>query len=129
MLKHRKLRAVKRKQHGLELEVCWRDDRFGKGPCFSVYRHHREVLRFDLFERGAHYHSYREPNQPRHYFTRSGETVKTDNIGAVNLDRMEPPPFDVLIRKAVEIARKHYPAVDAELERWIAAELWTRKSG
>lgn len=128
MLKHRKLRAIRRKQHGIEIEVCWRDDKFGKGPCFSVYRHKREMLRFDLFELGAHWHSYREAGQPRHYFSKSGESFVLRDP-TVRFEDFPPPPFGVLIRCAVGIARTQYPALDAELEAWITAELWARKNG
>lgn len=113
MLKQRKLDPARRSIGGrVELEVCWRDDRFGKGPCFSVYDHGREILRFDLFDQAPHWHTYREATQPRHYFEHG---VLDGRV----YDRA------LLHRHAIGVARTKY-AITPELERWLLVELWER---
>jgi len=41
--------------NGFGVEVCRRDDRFGRGVCMSLHCGEVEVMRFDLFE-PAHLH-------------------------------------------------------------------------
>lgn len=109
MTKQRKLYATRHKiGGGVELEVCYRDDRFGKGPCFSVYDHKREMLRFDLFETNAHWHDYREHGQPRHYFDPREARGERATVR--------------LFEDAIKLATSKYPGIDAA-RPWLWPEL------
>lgn len=113
MFKNRKLYPIKKPLGGgVQIEVCWRDDRFGKGPCFSIYRNGTEMLRFDLFERDAHWHDYREATQPRHYFDRHRHAVG-DHATAK------------LFGAAIDLAITKYPQVEAQRD-WVWRELVAR---
>lgn len=69
---------------GIEIEVCRRDDRFGKGPCVSVWADGLEELRLDLFEDRPHLHVRGMPGDaPRvelsKVWTRIGHAVERWN--------------------------------------------------
>lgn len=127
MLKHKKHGPVRRRIGNVELEVCWRDDTFGAGPCFSVFKHGREVLRFDLFDVGAHWHDYREATQPRHYFARDGASYTPADSCEAQARLDKAPPWDVRVRAAHLIAAgAHRQLADITVGDWLRRELDAR---
>lgn len=125
MTKQKKFRIVKKRVGSLDLEVYRRSDRFGEGPCFSVIKGRIEVLRFDLFPKGAHYHSYREPGQPRHYFSYSGESYVPPRELEADARTGASPPWDVLMTSVLSVATKAHPRI-AEVKDWVCSELAAR---
>ena len=130
MTRQKRYAVVKRRVGSLELEVCRRDDQYGAGPCFSVYKHGREILRFDLFPVGAHWHVYSEVNQPRHYFAKDGTSfvpVAPDIESGAR--RAAAPPWDVMVQAAHAEAARRFPQLASDDARaWLLAELAQRNA-
>lgn len=67
MLRHKRydLRVTRMAQ--CRIEVYWRADDLGCGPCMSLYVGGRERMRFDLFD-PAHWHHASTKGAPRAYY-------------------------------------------------------------
>lgn len=68
MLKHQRYDVRVQRMNGYRIEVYWRADQDGVGPCLSLYIGHKEELRFDLFDGSAHMHVARQARQPRIFY-------------------------------------------------------------
>lgn len=67
MLRHKRYDTRVVRMAGCRVEVYWRADELGCGPCLSVYIGKYERLRFDLFD-PAHMHFGNVMGSPRHYY-------------------------------------------------------------
>lgn len=67
MLRHRRFDVRVQRMSGARIEVYWRADESGCGPCMSAYAGKRERLRFDLFT-PAHMHDGAFAKSPRVYY-------------------------------------------------------------
>ena len=61
-----------RVQPGVDLHVYWKKEVLGQGPCASLYIGRDEILRFDCFGTGGHYHVHVREQEKRGPVARLG---------------------------------------------------------
>jgi hypothetical protein len=73
------------------LEVYWRDDRAGRGPCASLYARDVEVLRFDCFgDDQGHCHVNIEQNRGQRWYYPAGTVRQHIDQSAFDLSKNVP---------------------------------------
>ncbi len=102
MLKHKRYDARVTRLGPVRVEVYWRADELGCGPCLSVYVGKKERLRCDLFD-PAHVHHGNVHGAPRNYYP-------------PNLSRAE------YIALAIEDLHRHVPKA-SRAAGWAAEQL------
>lgn len=91
MLQHKRYDARVHRGAGYRLEIYWRSDELGEGPCMSLYVGKREHARFDLFAGSAHKHLRRQPSQPRDYYPPNLTATEYVALALADLAAIHPP--------------------------------------
>jgi hypothetical protein len=89
MLKHRRYDVRSMRLAGFRIEIYWRSDDLGDGPCMSIYVGGREIVRFDLFD-PAHKHLRRQPYQPRIYYPEGLSRIEYIRLALADLVKLYP---------------------------------------
>ena len=78
-------------QEGVWVDVYWRDDPAGRGPCASLYVRDLELLRCDCFEGDqGHCHINFEQNRAQRWYYPPGSVRQHIEQSAVNLSKNVP---------------------------------------
>jgi hypothetical protein len=89
MLKNKRYDVRSVRLGGYRLEVYWRCDALGDGPCMSLHVAGREHARFDLFD-PAHKHLYRHAHQPRVYYPPGKTLAEYIDLAIADLVKIHP---------------------------------------
>jgi hypothetical protein len=78
-------------QENVWLEVYWRDDRAGRGPCASLYVRDVELIRFDCFPGDqGHCHVNFEQNRAQRWYYQPGTARQHIEQSAFDLSKNVP---------------------------------------
>jgi hypothetical protein len=89
MLKHQRYDMRVQRMSGYRIEVYWRADESGVGPCMSLYVNAKEAMRLDLFD-PAHMHIAKQHRQPRIYFPANQTREQYIELGVMAMTTAYP---------------------------------------
>jgi hypothetical protein len=79
-----------RRDGQIRISIYRRNDDLGRGVAFSVYKHGRELRRYDLFPHAAHMHVRSDPGQPRRYFPPGKTVIEYGELAIADLIAWRP---------------------------------------